>query len=106
MQRHAICLLTGSLLAPACGETIDPTEGGFSDSSNYEGTGDTGGTIKTDVGPGEFDPGECIADAKPSGDVWGYQYQCGGYFFAHLGITYEGEAFVFYIPTDTHYIFW
>ena len=104
-QRQVIPLLAAaSLLAPACGETIDPSEGGFGDSASYSAAGETGGTGGSEgVGPGELEPGECVADPKDG--VWGYKYQCGGYFMAHIGFMYEGEPGELWIPRfgETHF---
>lgn len=93
------------LLLSACGETIDPTEGGFGDVASFSGGA---GTDSTSTGndpmePGELEPGECIADEKE--DVYGYKYQCGGYFMAHVGFVYDGDPYAIYIPTlgQTHF---
>lgn len=102
-DHHTICLLGYIFLltSSGCGETIDPSEGGFSDVASYtaaSGGTETGDPPKDDLGPGELDPGECIADAKEDGDVYGYKYQCGGYFMAHIGFSHKGDSYTFYIP--------
>lgn len=90
------------LLTLACGETIDPTPGGFSDSASFSAADGTS-TGHLDVGPGELGPGECVADAKQG--VWGYQYQCGGYFMARVGATHDGDPYEIWIPKLAHTYF-
>lgn len=81
-----------ALISSACGEPLEPVDGDFDDSASFSDGG------IADVGPGELDRGECIADAKPTGGVYGYRHQCGGMFVAHLGLSHANESYEIYIP--------
>lgn len=109
MQRHQLDLVSLfgiplCVLLAACGETIDPTEGGFGDVASLGGSDSEGtGGPAPEPNTGELVPGVCIADPKPG--VYGYKYQCGGYFMAHVGFVYDGDPYAIYIPTlgQTHF---
>ena len=99
ITRKRLSLSLSLSLIAACGETIDPDEGGFGDSARAGGTGDEPGS-PADVGAGLLDPGECLADARPG--AWGYKYQCTGAFFARVGATYDGDDYLIFVPGNSN----